>query len=86
MGNCFKKSRDILISSGSSDDTPPPQQFQKSTQGRFSPTPSEKANLSSSSSSSSSFPAEPASLKDELGKILSRPYVDITHSMFLKKN
>lgn len=84
MGNCFKKSHDILISSSSSDDTPPPQQFQKSTQGRFSPTPSERANLSSSSSSS--LPAEPASLEDELGKILSIPYVDISHSMFLKKN
>ena len=83
MGNCFKKSRDIPISSGSSDDTPPPQQFPKSTQGWFSPTPSEKATLSSSFSSS--FLAEPASLEDELGKILSRPYVDINLLYVLEK-
>ena len=39
MGNCFRKSRDIPISSGFSDDTPHPHQFPKSTQGWFSPTP-----------------------------------------------
>nr|POE96596.1 putative nucleoredoxin 2 [Quercus suber] len=83
MGNCFKKSHDIPISLGSSDDTPPPQQFPKSTQGRFSPTPSERATLSSSSSSS--FPVEPTSLEDELGKILSKPYVDINSLYVVEK-
>ncbi|XP_030950809.1 calcium-dependent protein kinase 29-like isoform X3 [Quercus lobata] len=83
MGNCFKKSRDIPISSGTSDDTPPLQQFPKSTQERFSPTTPKKSTLSSSSSSS--FPTKPAPLADEVGKVLKGPYVDINSLYVLEK-
>nr|XP_023875738.1 calcium-dependent protein kinase 29-like [Quercus suber]POE81996.1 calcium-dependent protein kinase 29 [Quercus suber] len=83
MGNYFKKSRDIPISSGSSDDTPPPQQFPTGTQERFSPTTSKKATLPSSSSSS--FPTKPAPLADEVGIVLKRPYVDINSLYILEK-
>ncbi|XP_075639970.1 calcium-dependent protein kinase 29-like isoform X2 [Castanea sativa] len=83
MGNCFKKSSDIPISSHSSDDTPPPQQIPKSTQERFSPTTSEKATLPSSSSSS--FPTKPAPPAEEVGEVLIRPYVDINSLYVLEK-
>jgi calcium-dependent protein kinase len=80
MGHCFSKSRDIPISSDSSDS---PSRFQP--QQRYNPTPQNIAATSSYSRPSFRAPPPLPPPPPEVGKILGKQYVDINSIYVLEK-